>query len=447
MSTAAADTSLPASGAAVTVTWPSESLTALRGILAEAFLPHELDLLIADSGEDPNRIGGADKGIDYRALEVVDFFNRRGKLEALIKGARAARPLAQWDRVTSVPAPTPAGATASAAALGEGLRLGVEALTEMIRTDPRALASASKFQTEFELTTQQIGTVGDYKALHDQLHKLDIQCYKLIWRDADRFPADDRVRTDMVIHADMLESAIGDLREIAARPSLKPADTKWLPDLDKALALLRQAIEADSQEALASSIGVLSRILRREPANVNQRLHAVASTLRLDQFLSAVSDLYDTLVDLRLNPDQLQKLAAGVEALKRLTEELPRRVEEHDQWQRLDNELAAVERDAQRALTEDKERWHDLRKLSEPLFAGSAEAWATTFKARVEQLDAAVAAGDPAKVSSTFLSFRSSADNRFYRVDDELHKLCVSLRGSGEPMQIMIALLKGESNG
>jgi hypothetical protein len=196
-----------------------------------------------------------------------------------------------------------------------------------------------------------------------------------------------------------------------------------------------------------AAISILSRILRREPTNVNQRLHAVASTLRLDQFYAAVEGLYTTLVELKLNPAQLQKLAIGVEALRHLTDELPRRVEEHDQWQRLDNELTAVERDAQRTLTEDKERWYDLRRLSEPLFTGSSEPWATTFKARVDQLNAAVDAGDSAKVASAFLSYRSSADNRFYRVDDELHKLCVSLRGSGEPMQIMIALLKGESNG
>jgi hypothetical protein len=85
--------------------------------------------------------------------------------------------------------------------------------------------------------------------------------------------------------------------------------------------------------------------------------------------------------------------------------------------------------------------WPDLKAMTEPLYCGRSDAWATSFKTGSEHLDSAIDGENTAQIRHCFRRYRRETSTRFHRVDVELNRLCEDLRRAGEPLASVIRMI------
>jgi hypothetical protein len=116
------------------------------------------------------------------------------------------------------------------------------------------------FQSDFQVAHEQVDLLGDYKDLHDLLHRLQF-CYNCIVRDAAGFPADQRTLDSLTEYARELERITARLKDVAVRPKLPKQELMWIADVSLARDDLFNAIEALDQKSLNIVTRRLNRVL------------------------------------------------------------------------------------------------------------------------------------------------------------------------------------------
>jgi hypothetical protein len=69
-----------------------------------------------------------------------------------------------------------------------------------------------------------------------------------------------------------------------------------------------------------------------------------------------------------------------IEALAATHVNLQRLIDDHDIWQRVDVKLRTVERELESSDDEPKRSWRSIKKMTEPLYRGRTEPWATELR-------------------------------------------------------------------
>ena len=80
----------------------------------------------------------------------------------------------------------------------------------------------------------------------------------------------------------------------------------------------------------------------------------------------------------------------------------------------------------------------EVAALSTP----ATEKWATDLAGTSDKLDSALTRDDPAAITQQFRQYRRRASLRFYTVDETLKKQCDELRKLGEPMDLILGMIK-----
>jgi hypothetical protein len=313
-------------------------------------------------------------------------------------------------------------------------------LADLMRS-PQIRAAVVTFRTDFEAAREQVVLLSHYKRLHDLLHTLQFHCYAPIVQEANRFPDDLMAVDNLMDYEFTLQQIVGDLKDATKLASLAPTETLWIQDLVKAQESLREALDELNAKPLQRTIWLLNRVLAIQPSQINTRLNAVARTLRLPALVEAMTCVSDNLAYLDLDPEKVNQFEAGVDALISLNHRLTTLVNGHDKWQVVDLELRRIEANVEQYMIELEMSWPGLKAMAEPLYSGCTDEWAISFSKYSDNLDSAIAAGNPAQIKRRFRRYRRQAGACFYRVDVNLKRLCEDLRKVGEPLASVMKMI------
>lgn len=337
-----------------------------------------------------------------------------------------------------------AGGVEQARADAEQTDRGLTALAGLMQS-PEVRGAVVAFQTDLEAAGQQIDLLSSLKELHDHLHNVEFQCYRVIQQQASRFPADEIAVDTLADNQLTLQDLVEKVQATVQRPVLSGEETAWSDDLAEANRLLGEAVGQMESTPLRRCVQLLKRLLTREPSRINERLNRTAGMLRLEQIESALAGVNASLTSAQtadeLDSERLAQFGLGVEALGRLRQALAQTVESHSHWQNLDVELRRVDAVLVHDLNELSFTWPDVRRLSAQLRHGDAESWAAALGQEEEQLDNALQSENPALVRRHFYRFHRQAGLRFFAVDTELKKLCGELATIAGPLDSVLRLL------
>lgn len=392
---------------------------------------------------------GLDKG-RWRTIPVRIEPNLKlpGRLENLVSIDLSSRNEREWVRLlnflsksgSETQGAVPSRAEAQSAKLGNAYAvskaLGV--LVELL-WEPKVREAIGAFRNDFGAACEQIDILGDYKALHDQLHQLQFDCFNIVGQMAMRFPDDSMTCEILVDQETVLEKILGKAREVASHAVVSPGVISWIKDLAQAHQHLCCANETLNADELERVIRLLTRILSMNPSRINDRLAETARVLRLPQLEKAMSAVRNVLEESSVDPEKVRIFDDGVKSLGSLKVGLDASIGEHDRWQEFDNELRLFETN----LRDDPETlsdfWPDLEVKLVPLCDGDAD-WAVRLRAEAEALGNAIEAGAVPRIRQKFRSMRNKADLRFFEVDKALLRICEELRSVGQPLATILEI-------
>jgi len=319
---------------------------------------------------------------------------------------------------------------------------GLIALRELMQCSTHVRMAMVAFQTDFRAVHEEVDRLGDYKDLHDLLHRLQFHCYNGIIQVAARFSFDEQTIDNLTDYGLTLEGIIEELKQVAARPSLPKQEVTWIEDIGLTKTDLHTAIDTFDEKFLKKVIWRLNRLLAIQPARINGLLNHAVRTLRLAALLSALARVCDYLNSLDLEPSRVNSFQSGVRALSDLDGALDLLVEKHDRWQALDVELRRIEASMDRDLFELEMSWPDVKLKTREIFSLHPGEWARALEQESDTLDEALLSNNPAKARRSFRSFQRRATNYFYQVDLELKALCGNLRQISMPLASVLEIIQ-----
>lgn len=299
------------------------------------------------------------------------------------------------------------------------------------------------FQTDLEASSQQIELLAALKEMHDHLHNVEFQCYRVIEGEMVRFPADDLAVENLLDNELTLQDLTEKVQQTAARGALAQEASAWIGDLAEACRLLRAALQSQDPQSLRGCVRLLRRILTKEPSRINERLNRTAGSLRLGPIETALGAVAEQLATIEesVDPNALRQLGEGAQALDRLAQTLALAVRDHSRWQNLDVELRRVDAVLVHDMEELLFSWPDLRRMAGELRQEATAAWAEILAREETQLDTAIQSGNLLMVRRAFFRFRRQAGIRFYQVDAELKHLCGEVARIAAPLDSILRLL------
>jgi len=319
---------------------------------------------------------------------------------------------------------------------------GLAVLGELMQRSADVRNAVIEFQTDFSVAHDQVDQLGDYKDLHDLLHRLQFTCYNGIVHVAVKFLDNDESLDILTDHTLTFESIVDELKLVASRSLIPKQELSWIDEAEQMKVDLQIAITDMDEKKLKNVIGRLNRLLAMYPSRINTLLNYAARALRLPALLNALTRIHNDLALRNLDPDKVLTFQSGVEALSKLEEALNDTVEEHNRWQKLESELRLMETQVDRDLEQFCEDWLDLKQRVEDLYIASTEEWAISLKVDSKVLNEAANNADLVKVRRSFRSFQRRVANRFYQVDLELKALCGNLRQIGIPLTSVLEMIK-----
>jgi len=322
-------------------------------------------------------------------------------------------------------------------AVNEGLRT----VADLLRGGP-VRDALLEFRLRFGAAVEQIDRLASLKDVHDQLHRLQFQCYDPILREADALEKqDDSAADNLETHHDELRRVTARLRELEQAKAFDPARLPWIDRLDRAHESLAVAIGERDASRVRKCAASIDRVLASVPPLIDSLLNQAARDLRLDAIIDAMGLACRRARESHMEPQKLQELEQGLEALDHLDQNLGALVTDHGRWQSADVELRRVASNfAASDSVELIESWPSL-KAQIALLAATDEPWARDIRSEQTNLDSAIAAQDAVRMRRHFNRVRRCAGNQFLEVDTKLKRQCDELRRAGEPVAAIVKVL------
>jgi hypothetical protein len=137
--------------------------------------------------------------------------------------------------------------------------------------------------------------------------------------------------------------------------------------------------------------------------------------------------------------DQEREITKTIDALTATHRNLQRLIDDHDIWQRVEVKLRSVERELESSGCEPERSWRSIKRMTEPLYRGRTEPWASELLAEAARVQNAIDGGNHQDAKDYFLNFRIRAANQFLDADTELVDFCGDkLREIGQPLSRLL---------
>jgi gas vesicle protein len=310
--------------------------------------------------------------------------------------------------------------------------------------DPDIRFEVKFFKIDFQSTRDQIMVIADYKALHNQLHELEIRCYNGILTGFKCFPDD--ISLDILSQCEQdLEDILGEVESIVRRKTFQDSTMimrDWIKDISNSKSQLDKALVDKEKECLKKATKLLHRVLSNFPSNINDNLHRVACDLKLERLINPMQSISESLTKNEYQ-EKLSQFSQGVNALKELNKRLFALVKVHDFWQGIDRQLRRIEDNwNEDNLMELDTSWPDLKEVTKILFTPPRDEWTELFEQASNNLDTALTNDNFPDSQKYFRAYRLLAAKRFYKVDAQLQSLCQELREVGEPLVSILRIIE-----
>lgn len=394
-----------------------------REFLVAWFSLDELELLCADLGVDPENVGKKDSGKESWAQQIVQYFWNRGTLDELVAQSRKLRPNAPWDEL--------------------GTQSGADLVKALMR-NPEVRDAVIRARITFEAALRHIKSAIEYKEAHDLLQQVELQ-HNIVYEKV----FDENGLRQQVTWRELTRSKVAYVQVIlkltryVKDSSIAGDASDWLADLDHAVTALNTGFDAADLQAFSDGVLDINDVLGSQISRMNDHLiGAVDGLLRAD-LPPAWRGVQDRVQ--RSRPRLDDRTADGFAALVQEVTELNVNIDalrelrnQHERWQKLDNELrseqAQLAKDPARLRTQWPKR---LSRKTRELCGASSDDWARELCGQADRLEASLAkaaesphngAGTFDEAGMRFYELRSLASQRFNQVDFDLREACGRLR-------------------
>ncbi len=405
----------------------------LRQLLLDHFDESELRALCFELNIKYEYLKG--DALTDRVLALIGYCERRDLLTELAKKCRQLRPNVNWPDI-------PPEFTSPSEQLQKEAGSGLHLLAQRMK-DSEVREAVSDYQSDFKESLSGIETVRHYKKLHDLFQDMEMGYNLILHNDRQRMEEDDTAWASLVSNQALLQGPIYELLKLADTPRFVSRAGYWLPILRRGQMAMRSAIEEHDLGELDTALRFLYRALDRGLPRVNGHLVDAATDLPLDRLAAAMQSIHKRL-ETSLPPETVGRIATSVSALEELNDDLNDLVDDHNNWQRLDDELRRVDvlLGSDRNDISELELTHpDFQAMATDLYGSSDEKWALDLQRSSEQLKEALASEStmpPATIIGIFQTYRVQVGRRFRLVDDRLLQLCEDLRQIGEPLDWLL---------
>ncbi|MFN8798649.1 MAG: CHAT domain-containing protein [Pseudanabaena sp.] len=343
------------------------------------------------------------------------------------------------------------------------VRQGIEAIRELVTNSPEVYHTVLNFRADLQSASKELNTLGDYKKLHDALHRVEFDCYNLIqvevfkWQSKNKFEENSSDSSDfedslfnLMRYDSKLQKIVKQSQEIVAKANLAASEVVWVVTLSN----IREEFHMVLETAETISLNTLTRqlkevakkidhILGQYPNRIDMCLNRSAQDLNLSALLETLKTLQQQLEIAGGDMAKLSQFQVGVVALEALQKDLKIRIEEHTEWQKVDSQLRRMAGDAYRLkdYTALQDEWEYLKPDMEPLYTTCDDDTHSLFEKKRDLLDKAIAEGNPSRIKRCFIDYRSFAADRFFQIDDDLKNLCENLRPIAVSLNLLLELI------
>ena len=410
-----------------------DDLNQLRELLVEHFDVSELRALCFELGIKYEHLKGG--ALPDKVQELIGYCQRRDLLAKLTQQCQQFRPHINWPHSQPV-------ITSPDEQLQEKAGTGLHLLAQRMK-DAEVRNAVSDYKSDFKEALSGIETVRHYKKLHDLFQDMEMGYNLILHNDRQRMDEDETAWASLVNNQTLLQGPIYELLKMADTPRFATRDSYWLPILRRGQTAMRSAIEEHDLGELDTALRFLYRALDRGLPRVNGHLVDAASDLPLDRLAVAMQSIHQRL-ETSLPSETVVRIATSVAALEKLNDDLNDLIADHNNWQRLDDELRRVDvflGNDPNDITELELTHPDFQAMAADLYSNSDRKWALDLQRSSARLQEALASGSnmpPATVIGIFQTYRVQVGRRFRFVDDQLLQLCENLRQIGEPLDWLL---------
>lgn len=323
--------------------------------------------------------------------------------------------------------------------------------TKLLR-DAKVHEQLARFRSLFSSASEQIALLTWYKTLHDSFQELEIP-YKVLLRERKRLADSAEAWEEVHEYLASTRERIRSVEQVLESSPIRTEFAMCKQQLGEARQGLERAEEEVDSQKLNRALKHLKESLARYPSKANDRLMSLAQSLPLDKVVKALQLAHASLAPSAPDSGALLVMGQKVAALDALQHKLVVLVDEHNQWQGIDNELRVVADSPTGANREAIESsWPLIRTSVVELLKNAGDsAWANELRRRGEKLDAALAAlGQPeaergaGRLHLIFGDYFRCATTRFEDVDKKLLKTCEELQQEGQTLDSVLGVLDGK---
>jgi hypothetical protein len=384
--------------------------------------------------------------------DLLGWLERQGPgaLEALLRGAVAARPNKEQLREFCrqyFPNVLTARDTSS---LVHSFNLGVQLLIEM-QDQPAVRETVGAFRADLATTGKQIVILKKYKALHDGLHELQIDLDAI--EDAlERFKTNIGAIRSLRMYAIALQRYADTSRAQASGLATEAEEIDWIDNFDSCIRDINSAAKPNAKpEDRAMIDGVLDRLKNLLPnaRRINSLLVNAASTLRLDSFTKTLVIIADRLKGFAAPDDTTIKLIESAKSVDVLRARIDGLVGEHNAWQVFNINLNVAEENYTKHQPASRmPKWLQFKSdLTGLCNAYPDTNWSHELVKRMGDWitatpSAAPAVDEKANGEIAFADFHRACVYRYYDVDKELNELCEQVINVSQPIETLLTAIR-----
>ena len=409
----------------------------MRNAIAEVFSIGELKMLVSDMGEDPENIGGVDKGKLFWTMEIIEHFENRGLTDQVLDKLMKDRANVPWLRIVAGEIqPEAAGPAATLASFRPSAP---GTLRTFVAQIPDLHDMITQCSADLQNTYSHIQGLSNFKELHDQFQELD-DGYQIIFQASKRLPADDTAWDDIANVEPEVHIKVARLIATAQQVIGSGVGALWTGKLSRASADLAAAIQAGDAEALRKATGIFTEVIGAQLSRLNVQLVGAAKEVRLSRLVDVLDSVREKLSAVNLTVQnfagELKSFSQSVDDLVSRSALLDTLAQQHDHFQQADDELRRIQAQLAVDLTELENVWNDLKPLLQQLCEGHAEKWAQDLLQTAAELGAALSdtTKNPRRIRTAFNRYCAQTTQRFNQVNADLIAQCRQLRQADGPL-------------
>lgn len=291
-----------------------------------------------------------------------------------------------------------------------------------------------RYREHFDAASQRFQRLGDYKDLHDLLHRVQVDCYDEMMREQSRFPADEDSYETLDCTLSRLRQCIGEMREVVARSSEMQAHADCVEKLEAGAGHLQEALKQSDGAPLAAAIRVVRQVLYHRMTSICASLNGAARGLDIDNLTRTMIEAREAIASAPDVMHQMAEIQRAAEDFVKLSDDLRRHVADHQIWQAFDDALRLTESDIDREPELVNGDWKDVQAKVGSLYHDVVAHWADELRKAYLSVDLAIQENNSKKIGPSFRNYRRKAVSRFVVVDKDLKRVCDTLRTRRNPL-------------